>query len=64
MHTHTHTHRQILANLQDPKTGRQLAKKYTQLSIHACTHIHTHTQILAYLQDPKAGRQLAKNRHN
>ena len=26
-HTHTHTHTQTLANLQDPKAGRQLAKK-------------------------------------
>ena len=29
-HTYTYTHTQIMANLQDPKTGRQLAKKQTQ----------------------------------
>ena len=47
-HIHTFTYSQIFANLQDPKTGRQSAKKQTNIDTikHSCSHTrtqHTHT---------------------
>ena len=61
MHAHTHAHTQIIANLQDPKAGRQLAKKQTKTDTnkHSRMHTHTHTHTHKSLQTYKTRKQVA-----